>query len=102
MPQFRNIRGIVLAIAVERRNPDSVRRLDPGADRRALSVALGVTQQSQSRSVACKLQNLGYRPIFAAIVDKQNFIVNNTIERGADFLQKRSDVVRLVLHWNDD
>src|SRR5436305_1369996 len=51
-PEPRNVGGIILAVAVERRDPGRARRFDAAADRRALAEAPAVADEAQARLLA--------------------------------------------------
>ena len=101
-PQQGNVGGIVLAVAVERRDPGAARRLDAGADRRALAVAGAMADQPQPGEAAGEAGDLGGGRVGAAVVDIDDLIVERAIQRGADLGDERRDILGLVAHGNDD
>src|ERR671928_199144 len=66
-PQGRNVGRVVLAVAVERRDPASARGLDATADRGALAIAARVADQTQQRQGGLQPANLDDGRIVAAV-----------------------------------
>ncbi len=102
LPQFRNVGWIVLAVAVERRDPGCPRRPDAGTNRRALPAALRMAQQPQLRRLWRQPQDLGGSRIGAAVVHVNDLIGAYPVERGLDFGDQRRDVRGLVSYGDND
>src|SRR5690348_16612620 len=96
VPQVRDVGGIVLAVAVERRNPASARRLDAAADRGALVIAARMPDQTHKRQSGLQPTDLGDSRIAAAVIDTDDLVSGDPVKCGSDFSGKRGDVAGLV------
>ena len=102
-PQASDIGRIVLAVAVEGRDPGRLRRPDPAADRRALPAALPVAHQPQTRRVqapAARSRRRSHR--CCRHRHRRSRKRAQPVERGADLGDQRRDIFGLVPYRNDD
>jgi len=102
MPQGGNVGRVVLAVAVEGRDPPALRRPDPAADRGALAAGGGMPHQPQPRQRYLKAADFGGGHIRAAVIDIDDLVINEAVERGGNLGDQRGDIAGLVLDRNDD
>ena len=102
--QSRDVGGIVLAVAVERRDPAPACELYPAADRGALAIAARVPDQTDRRLGGLRLHpaNLGGGRVLAAVIDIDDFVSSNPVQRGGDFGDQRCDIAGLVFDRDDN
>lgn len=102
LEQRRDVGRVVLAVAVQRRDPRVPRVPDAGRDRRALAAASRVTDEPQRRDPVAQSRELGGRGVVAAVVDVDDLVGAEACERGDDLRHQRLDVLRLVADGDDD
>jgi hypothetical protein len=61
-----------------------------------------VTYEAQRRHRGLQLRNLAGGRVFAAVVDVNDLVVEQPVQRGADLGRERCDVAGLVPDRNDD
>ena len=83
-PQAGKIGRVVLAISVEGRDPGAACCPDARSNCSTLSSIFRVLQQSHPRHAALDPQNLSGRCISAAIIDVDDFILDETLKRSMD------------------
>src|SRR4026208_152770 len=72
--QSRKVRGIVLQVAIERRDEAPPGVGEAGRERRGLTEVAGEPEAPHPRIAALDITRSGERPIAAAIVDEDDFI----------------------------
>ncbi len=98
----RDVRGIVLAVAVERHDPGRPREANARPDRGALSGRRAVTRRSEARKSAACLAKADGRRVFASVVHDDDLVLDAPLEGRLDVGEKRTDVVGFVASWDDD
>ena len=102
LKKLRNIRWVVLTVAVEGRNPSRAGRPDAGQQGRTLAAFAGVADEAQVRYGLCRLAHQRRRIITAPIIDDDDFEVRYSVKGNHDFLNQINDVVGFVVDWDDD
>src|SRR5947207_8965799 len=93
---MRNIRGVVLSVGVQDRDPTSPRRLDAGQYRHALSATRPMPDDPDLREVLSLTPNLVRGRLAAPVIDVNDFVLHPAVERAPDFRHQRRHVGRLV------
>ena len=102
MPQARNIGGVVLPVAVEGGDPGGAGRLDAAANCRTLAAVVPVPHEPQLRYRGRQPQDFGHRRVLAAVVDVDDLVVEQPIERRSNLADQRCDIIVLVPDRDDD
>ena len=100
--QLGDVGGIILAVAVERRDPRAARGLDAGAQCRALPALRDVPQHAQFGELRLRRGQHGQRVVAAQVVDVDDLEIDLAAQRGGNFAEQRDDIVTLVVHGHDD
>ncbi len=101
-PQARDIGGIVLAVAVEGRDPLRARPFDPREDSGALAAAFLVAKKAQLRHLAAKAGDLCGGAVAASVIDIKDLVSQHAVEHCAYLVDERSDIRLFVPDRNDD
>src|SRR5262249_45092109 len=100
--ELRDVGRVVLAVAVERRDPCAARRLHAVADRRALPALRNVVHDAKLGIRRLRLREHGERVVLARVVDVDDLEIGAAAQRSGDLGEQRRDVVALVEDRHDD
>ena len=99
--KLRNIRRIVLSVAVQGDDDGTPRRLDTGGDSCALTGPARVADKPKLRRLLPRLAQALLGRIGAAVVDEDDFIRFMSLQGCGDLIDQRSDIFRLVQDGHD-
>src|SRR3546814_357777 len=100
--QLRNVGRIVLAVAVQRRDPRRPRGLDAGMDGGALAGIADVADDPEFGNRGLQSLKHAVCAVAGTIVDIEDFERRNGTQRAGDFQRQRRNIGLLVADGNDD
>ena len=101
--QLRNVRGIVLQIAVEPDDDLTGREVDAGHHGGRLAEVAPKIDHLEARIPGGYDFEIGFGRIAAAIVDEDHFVISaDILQRSAHAFVQGKDIVLLVIYGDDD
>jgi hypothetical protein len=105
-PEFGDVGRVVLAVAIEGRDPWRARRLDAAQDRHALAAAPAMSNRAQPLEIASKASEFRRSLVVAAVIHVDNFIIpghprqdpGEIVMQPPNFRRQRRQIGRLVAH----